>query len=102
VLKGEHLEALERLSAIEVWLAGTLDPTRNEMLVTDFAVRSVDGVPAIDGRLIVEGDALILESREGRRLIVNPPVALQDMVGYHVWIAGPADAEPVAFGVIRR
>ncbi|MBI4540113.1 MAG: hypothetical protein HY704_11465 [Gemmatimonadetes bacterium] len=102
-LTGEHVASLEQLSGLEVWVAGTLDPDRRELRATAFAVRAANGVPAVDGRLALAGDSLVLVTTDGaRRRIRHPPAALRELVGAHVWIAGQPDAEPLAFGLIRR
>lgn len=102
-LTGEHRESLERLSGAEVWVSGRADPQRRELAVAAFEVRSVDGLPATDGILTAAGDSLVLITRNGRRRTVrDAPPALRALVGAHVWVSGPPEREPQAFGLIRR
>jgi len=98
---GSGASALGRVSGAEVVArgvrrdAGTLE-------LSSFSVRSVDGVPAVDGRLTQSGDRLVLVGADGaRRPIVNPPAALRAHVGARVWVSGAPDQEPQAFGVIE-
>lgn len=100
-LDGSYGSALERLSGIDVWVSGELEVGQQRLIVSRFEVRSVDGVPARDGVLAVEGVRLVLVTPDGRRLpISNPPDALFEHVGGRVWVSGPPDREPVAFGLI--
>jgi hypothetical protein len=100
-LAGQQAAGLDRLSGAEVWIEGESDPGRGAVTVRRYAVRSVDGAPAIDGTLVREGAgfALLLASG-GKHRIVSPPPALVGNLGARVWISGPASAPPIAFGVI--
>lgn len=100
-LHGAQRSALERMVGIDVWVTGELDVGQQRLIVSGFEVRSVDGVPARDGVLAVEGGTLVLVAPDGFRLpIPNPPDALLEHVGGRVWVAGPPDREPIAFGLI--
>lgn len=99
-LTGEAADPLASLPGVEVVVEGKRRV--GEFEVRRFAVRAVDGVPAVDGALIVEGGTywLVGESGERRRVAVVPE-PLRAHVGRRVWIAGPLDAEPVMWGVIE-
>jgi hypothetical protein len=100
-LTGPHRSVLERLAGIEIWVRGAREDDR--FRVAAFQVRAVDGVPATDGVLTMASDALYLVSSDGdRQRVTYPPVRLREMVGDRVWIAGPLDEEPVAFGWISE
>ena len=59
------------------------------MTVTQFAVRTVDGIPALDGTLAAEGERLVLVTADGQRHpIAHPPDALRAHVGGRVWVSG--------------
>ena len=104
-LVGAQRDALARVAGAEVRVAGR--HTRGTasapaLEVASFAVTAVDGQPAVDGRLEREGGQLVLVTADGRRIrLVQPPAALADLVGGRVWVAGPLDREPQAFGLIE-
>jgi hypothetical protein len=107
-LTGPRSATLAKLSGVEVWVAGTPGAApgrplpRRSINVAKFGVRSVDGVPAVDGRLEAEGTQLVLVTADGaRHPLVRPPAALRSRVGAHVWIAGPLDRPVTTFGVIE-
>jgi len=98
-LEGERA-VLQRLAAIEVMVAGDAE-TPGRFRVARVAVRSANGVPAVDGVLAREGDRWVLATADGRRLPVpHLPEALRDHAGARVWLAGPLDRAPDSFGVI--
>lgn len=93
---------LRLVSGTEVWVHGKPSAS-NSFEVTRFEVRSVDGMPALDGVLALDAGRLVLVTPDRlRHPIAHPPAALRDALGARVWIAGPLSAEPAAFGVIRR
>lgn len=98
-LRGEATDALRRVNGLVVRVRGTLRD--NAMDVTAFRVREVDGMPAADGVLELEGETAVLVTPDGRRIRYTPvPVALRSRVGARVWIAGTEGGEPQAWGVI--
>lgn len=100
-LSGSDESMLGRLSGVDVWVSGQLDSAERRMEVRRFEVRSVDGVPAVDGVLEMGEQGLVLIRPDGRHLpIRNAPDELLQHIGARVWISGPLDEEPVAFGVI--
>lgn len=71
--------------------------------VESFAVRAVDGVSATDGILRAAGEGYALQLSDGRRLaIAMLPLALRGKLGSRVFIAGPLDRSPVAYGIIAE
>ena len=70
--------------------------------VERFTVVAANGLPATDGRLLAEGDVLYLVTADGaRHRLVRPPPVLAAHVGGRVWVSGPIDQEPVAYGIIE-
>lgn len=100
-LQGAELPALKRVQGAEVWIAGRKTGEQS-FLVVAFEVRSVDGVATVDGILTgIPGDLVLLTS-DGRRLGVRQPgPELPNHTGARVWIAGPLEEAPVAWGIIR-
>jgi hypothetical protein len=93
-------ELLRRVAGLEVAVWGARN-AQGQFCVDRFAVRSANGVPAVDGILAREGQGFALVMADGRRLpIARLPDALRSSVGARVWLAGPLDRAPDSFGVI--
>jgi hypothetical protein len=87
-------------SGADVWVRGRRVGSRTIEVAT-YAVRSVDGVPAITGTLTADGDRLVLVTDDGRRHpIARPPAPLREHVGARVWITGDPSAA-ISYGVLR-
>jgi hypothetical protein len=101
LLEGEPVRELRTLSGVEVRLSGHAGPGERRFTVRSFSVRAVDGVPAVDGILVADGDALYLRLMGGElRRIAKAPAALRAQVGKRVWVAGALEGEVAAFGVV--
>jgi hypothetical protein len=100
-LLGVQAAILSRLSGTDVWVSGKRDGARG-IDVDRFLVRSVSGVPAMDGTLIARdgGFAIVTTADHTEHPIVNPPAALRSHVGARVWVTGPLETGAVTFGVI--
>ena len=82
--------------------------------VSDFVVQIVDGTPVLDGVLIAVYDTQIVTEEStilgyalrlatgGTVGLIAPPDDLLAHVGGRVWIAGPTDGPPTAFGIISE
>lgn len=72
------------------------------LAVTRYAVRAVDGVPAVDGILLLSETSYALDLAGGARPQVwNVPPTLKGQVGARIFWAGPLDRAPVAYGVLE-
>ena len=99
-LSGPQAALVGRASGAEVWVSGTSEA--GALTVTEFSVRTVDGIAAVDGTLMAEGVGLVLQTPDGKRHpIANPPEALRQHVGGRVWISGNLNQGPVAYGIIQ-
>ena len=100
-LRGSQSDVLGRLSGTDVSVSGKRTGARS-MNVDRFLVRSVDGVPAIDGTLVARdgGYAIVTTADHAEHPIVDPPAALRSHVGARVWITGNPQATIASFGVI--
>jgi hypothetical protein len=97
---GDAATGLRTLSGADVVVRGARTGPR-ELRVASFAVRTVDGVAAADGVLERVGERFSLRLADGtRRPVVRPSPALVAYLGSRVWVTGPADVEPQAFGLI--
>jgi hypothetical protein len=99
LLDGPLMTQLRHVDGLGVELKG--DRHDRFLTVRAFTVVSANGVPATDGRLIAAGDTLVLITAGGvRHPLVRPPPALRAEVGGRIWVSGPIDREPVAYGLI--
>jgi hypothetical protein len=92
--------SLARVSGLRIlavgWAAGP------QFTVARFTVVGANGVAASDGRLAADGKTLYLVTADGvPHPLVRPSAALWAHVGDRVWVSGPLDHEPVAYGIIE-
>jgi hypothetical protein len=100
-LTGTDALLVGRAAGADVWVAGTRGEG-NTLSVSQFAVRTVDGIAAVDGMLTAEGERLVLVTPDGQRhIIAHAPDALRKHIGGRVWISGNLDQGLAAYGVIR-
>lgn len=98
-LEGDR-RVLDRLAGLDVLVRGER-VAGGHLRVTRTEVRSVNGVPAVDGVLARDAGRDVLVMRDGtRRVIARLPEALRDATGSRVWLAGPLDGDIDSFGVI--
>lgn len=92
--------ALGRLNGLRIAAVGRAADSR--LTVARFTVLEANGVPATDGRLIADTAALYLQTSDGvRHRLVSPSPRLRARAGSRVWVSGPLDREPVAYGFIE-
>ena len=90
--------SLSRLGGVGVMVVGQRDD--QTFRVEYFRALSVGGSPVVDGVLRNDGGRLSLETNSGRIPLGNPPTALRSLIGARIWIGGPLDIGPNAYGVI--
>jgi hypothetical protein len=101
-LEGER-QVLLALQALEVTVHGRMMEDPRRFRVDRVAVRSANGVAAVDGTIARDGGRPVLVTGDGRRLPVpHLPAQLAGKVGARVWLAGPLDRHPDTFGVIAE
>lgn len=97
--------AMRSVNGLEVRIIGTQARDRRwpgMVKVLSFVVLAAKGQAAADGMLADDAGALYLVTADGRwHAIAHPPEALRAHIGARVWIAGPLDREPVAYGIIE-
>lgn len=99
-LEGEG-GGLRQVQGLEVTVWGE-EARPGVFRVDRFAVRAMDGIPAVDGVLARVGDAYVLVTEEGVRVpIARLPEALRGRVGSRVWVAGPPHREVDSYGIIE-
>lgn len=96
---GSLAKEIGRAAGAEVWVSG--HRTAEGLHAMRYAVRSVDGEPAVDGVLASEDGGLVLVTTGGRRRIVRPPQALRGMMGARVWLVGSLEGGITSYGVLR-
>lgn len=100
-LSGPEAATVARAAGADVWISGTRDAASGGMNVVSFVVRSVDGAPATDGKLALDGGQLVLVTSDGaRHVIAHAPPVLRDHIGARVWISGDLSKGPSAWGII--
>jgi hypothetical protein len=92
--------ALVAAAATEVSVRGSDEGAA--LRVRNFMVTRVGAAPVVDGVIRRDGDRLVLEASGGRLVMGNPPTAFWQLIGARVWVQGPLDTGPNAYGVIRR
>ena len=103
-LSGMATTGLSRLVGVELMVRGVMITSR-DVVVSDYVVRAVDGVPAWDGKLASgeNGAFLVLTDGSGRKSIAVVPSQLRGLAGERVWIAmNPGARTARAYGVIGR
>ena len=92
--------SLRRVAGLRIAAVGERSGAR--LTVRRFTVLAANGVPATDGVLAADGDALVLVTSDGaRHRLVNPPPLLRANVSHRAWVSGPLDREAVAYGIIE-
>jgi len=100
LLDGPLMTQLRHVDGVDIEAIGV---THDRFLtVQRFTVIAANGVPATDGRLVAaDGDTLVLITADGvRHPLVHPSPRLRSEVGGRIWVSGPLDREPVAYGLI--
>lgn len=101
---------LRAAQGLEITVWGPRDTTaatpmlgvvRCSIAVTRFAVRSAEGVSAVDGVLCRSDSGLALQLADGAvRALAAVPSALQSQIGARIFWAGPLDRAPASYGVL--
>jgi hypothetical protein len=98
-ITGPIARLVGHVSGADVSVTGTLSGTRLEAV--GFLVRSVDGLPALDGTLKSEGGAMYIVTANGSRSrFLAPPPPFVGHEGARVWITGDPAKGVQSFGFI--
>ena len=98
-ITGPLARLIGHVAGADVWVTGTSAGTSLE--ASRFVVKTVDGMPALDGTLKTEGSALYLLTVDGARTrITAPPPPLLGHDGARVWITGDPSRGVASFGFI--
>ncbi len=103
-MSGMAATGLSRLTGAEIVVRGFKTSPR-DLVVSDYVVRAVQGVPAYDGTLDqTDGTwGLTLTDGTGRKRLPVVPPALRALPGTRVWVSmRPGSNTPEAYGPIRR
>jgi hypothetical protein len=99
LLDGPLMDQLRHVNGLDILATGK----RHDRFLTveSFKVMAANGIPATDGTLQAAGDTLILLTDDGiRHPLIHPSPSLKFEVGGRIWVSGPLDHEPVAYGLI--
>ena len=98
-ITGPLARLIGHVAGADVWVTGT--PAGTSLEASRFVVKTVDGMPALDGTLKTEGSALYLLTVDGARTrITAPPPPLLGHDGARVWITGDPSRGVASFGFI--
>ncbi|HVZ79060.1 MAG TPA: nuclear transport factor 2 family protein [Gemmatimonadaceae bacterium] len=98
-LAGPLATTIARAAGADVWVSGTR--AGNTLTATAFLVRTVDGVPALDGTLVsADGQVALVTADHVRHVITNAPAALRQLVGARAWVTGDLAHGGVTWGVL--
>lgn len=104
-LTGMGTDGLSQIVGSEVVVRGML-ASPHDIVVSGYSVRAVNGIPAIDGRLVQPlsgGWAIEMSDRSGTRKLTTVPQALTAFEGGRVWIAEePGKGGAQLYGIISR
>jgi hypothetical protein len=110
-LTGEATALLRPLAGVEVEIEGErvraaalpgVAPGTPVLEVLRFTVVAVNGVSALDGTLEQDAAGFHLRLRGGERTAVRElPPALRQHVGARIFLVGPLDRAPSAYGIIE-
>jgi hypothetical protein len=101
LLRSADIETLRRVVGFEVTVRGTRAGTSFD--VASFVLHSLDGQRVTDGTLDVENGVFFVRTPDGGRVsITTIPAALRGEIGSRVYLVGPLDRMPSAFGVITE
>ncbi len=103
-MSGMATTGMSRLAGAEIVVRGFKTSPR-DVVVSDYIVRAMKGVPAYDGTLEQSEGAwvLVLTDGTGRKRLPSVPPALRALPGTRVWVTiRPGSDSPDAYGLIRR
>lgn len=107
-IEGSQAMVMRGLSRLEVTAIGRLvsrrssaSPTSMVFETDTFVVRASDRVEAHDGLIARDGDRFFLLRGDSRVAVAFLPAALRGRLGVRVYLVGPLDQPPVAYGIIE-
>lgn len=106
-IEGPPALALRGLSRLEVMVAGratsrksAASPASYVFDADTFVVRAAGGVAAHDGVVVKDAGAFYLGGGVSRTAVPFLPASLQGQLGVRVFLVGPLDRAPIAYGTI--
>jgi len=104
MLSGMATSGMQKLAGAEIVVRGVRVSPR-DIVVSEYYIRAMNGVPAFDGVLEAGDDGYSLEMTDGsgRKRLSAIPASLRGLSGARVWVTVPqGTSTPLAFGQIRR
>jgi hypothetical protein len=106
-IEGSQAVVMRGLSRLEVTAMGRMTTRRSSSSpmsyvfeADTFVVRAADRVVAYDGIVVQAADGFYLVSGDSRVSVAYLPAALRDRLGARVFVVGPLDRAPIAYGTI--
>ena len=100
-LVGWQTLLLNDLVGAEVLINGEIDPSDGALIIREFFVLAVDGIPAYDGMLLREDGAYSIHTYRGLDVAFQQlPPDLTVHVGKRVWLTA-MNGVPIRYGVLQ-
>lgn len=90
----------KELIGAEVLIDGYIDSADGALVVRDFIVLAVDGLPAFDGTLIADSPGFLLRTRQRDFWLATVPQGLAEHVGKRIWLT-TLGGVAVRYGVLE-
>ncbi|MBA3672794.1 MAG: hypothetical protein H0W68_12345 [Gemmatimonadaceae bacterium] len=101
LLAAERLEVMVRGRTLSTQTGAAPMSASVTFDADEFIVRAVDGTAVEDGVLTARGSDVMLRRSDGTMVAVpHLPSSLRGAVGARVWLAGPLDRAPAAYGTL--
>ena len=101
-LAGSQTALFTDLVGAEMLINGVIDPADGALIIREFFVLAVDGLPAYDGMLQRTGTAFMIRTMRGGNVPLEElPSGLMEHVGKRVWLT-TQEGLPVRYGVLQN
>lgn len=101
LLRSAETETLRRVIGFEIVIRGTRAAKNFD--VASFVARAFDDEPVTDGTLDVANGVFFVRTADGQRADISRiPGPLRGEIGSRVYLVGPLDRMPSAFGIITE
>jgi hypothetical protein len=99
-LVGWQTALLEELVGAELLIDGYFDPSDGALIIRDFQVLAVEGLPAFDGTLVAGNPGFLIRTRQRDLWLETLPQGLDEHLGKRVWLTTMAGV-PVRYGLLE-
>ena len=97
---GWQTALLEDLVGAEVLIDGYIDTADGALVIREFVVLAVDGLPALDGTLVEQNPGFVIRTRQRDLWLATLPQGLLSHVGKRIWLT-TLQGTTVRYGVLE-